>query len=111
MAKLSLTIPQALALFADSTIMPTGTGRRVLFVDDEELLCEFAREQLAVDGHDVTIARTVKAAADLLASEGFDAIALAAHLAEDKLDALVRNWKTLDPFARIVLMANAPPHP
>jgi|SRR6185436_19734621 len=91
--------------------MPNGSGRRVLFVDDDDLMCESAKEQLAAEGHEITIAKTAKAANDLLACEGFDAIALAAHLAEDKLAALVQNWKMLDPFARIVLMANSPPHP
>ena len=91
--------------------MPTGAGRRVLFVEDDDLISEFVKEQLVVEGHQVTIVKTVVAAADRLASEGFDAIALAAHLAEDKLEAIVHNWKTLDPFARIVLMAKSPPHP
>ena len=82
-----------------------------MFVDDDELLDEFVEEQLAPEGYQITIADSVRAAADLLASESFDAIVLAPHLAEDKLDALVRNWKTMDPFARILLVTNSPPHP
>jgi DNA-binding NtrC family response regulator len=91
--------------------MPTGTGRRVLFVDDDELLEEFVEEQLAPIGYAITIADSVRAAGDLLASESFDAIVLAPHLAEDKLAATVQNWKTMDPFARILLVTNSPPHP
>ena len=90
--------------------MPTG-GRRVLFVDDDELLDEFVEEQLAPEGYQITIADSVRAAADLLASESFDAIALSPHLAEDQVEATVRNWKTMDPFARIILVTNSPPHP
>ena len=90
--------------------MPLDGGRRVLIVDDD-FMSESDKDALALDGHEITLTNSVTVASDTLAHEGFDIIILAAHLADNRVEEVVKNCKTLDPFARILLLATSPPHP
>lgn len=47
-------------------------GRRILLVEDEPLLRELTRDDLADEGHDVTVAADADEALDLLDTAAFD---------------------------------------
>jgi CheY-like chemotaxis protein len=80
------------------------TARRILVVDDNPLVCVSIRRMLEVDGHNVLIATSGKAAMALFQRDVFDLILVDYLMPGMNGDELAGAIKALDPKPRVAMI-------
>src|SRR5262245_9542963 len=78
-------------------------SRRVLVVDDEELIRWSLAERLRADGHDITEAGTAAAALDE-AESGVDLVLLDYKLPDDDGISVLKKLRELDPDVLVIML-------
>jgi diguanylate cyclase (GGDEF)-like protein len=81
-----------------------GTGRRVLVVDDEELVCAVLGELLESDGFEVIVAHTVASTLEQLGNVSFDIIILDKNLPDGTGLDIAKHCKQAEIDAQIILI-------
>lgn len=83
-------------------------GKKVLIVDDEELICEFIKDVLTLDGHQTVTVQSAREAVNWVKSSSFDLVFLDLMIPDISGVEVLRTIKQLKPDLPVVIVTGYP---